>query len=509
MTTQDNLYSDTDLDVPLRAMRFLSVVLAIAFLFGGAYVGHLFRQAVREAVANAEVPSLPYVDIALPVAVGGETKISIIPERGGEIPITGITGVPLPDYKKQERVNILLLGIDQRPDEQFARTDTMILVTVDPENKTAGMLSIPRDLYVDIPGYYQTRINKAYFLGEEQSHPGGGPALAMQTVQQNLGIPVHFYIKVDFDGFLSIIDTLGGIDVNVPYAIDDPTFPDNNYGYDPFFIGAGDQHLDGRTTLKYVRSRHNDTDFGRAARQQQVLVALKNKALQIDVLPKIPELWTTTSDSIETDLQLVDIKELGSLADDITSDSIRSVVLDYNYTVDYITEYGAAVLLPKYEKIQPVISEMFAETQINERSQAELIAAQVALATQQAEYQAQMQQRAELKSNLDAENATIIIQNGTGNIGLEVDTAIFLRDQGFKIIHYGPADTQSLYPQTVMVDYTGKEYTLGTLAKFFNVTEENIRPGPTQNGTDIRIIIGADFTLPDVAQSKSSLIISE
>jgi len=505
MTTQTEINSDPEYDVSLGAIRFLSVILAIAFLLSGAYVGYLFREAVREVVANVEVPTFPYVDITLPVPVAGETKIGIVPQRGGEIPITGITGVPLPDYKKKERVNILLLGIDQRPDEIYARTDTMILVTVDPENNTAGMLSIPRDLYVDIPGYYKTRINKAYYLGEEQNYPGGGPALAMQTVQQFFDVPVHFYIKVDFDGFAQIVNTLGGVEIDVPYTIDDQTFPDNNYGYDPFYIEAGNQHLDAETTLKYVRSRHVDSDFGRAERQQQVLMALKDKGLQLNVIPKIPELWTTTASSIETDLQLVDIKELASLAYEITRPDVRSVVLDYNYTIDHTTDYGAAVLLPLQEKIHSVVGEMFAEVEPSGPTQAELIAAQVAQATQQAERLAQEEQRAEIKAQLNAEGAKVVIQNGTDQDGLEIETALFLREQGFNIIQYGPADTPLNYPQTVIVDYSDKEYTLGTLANFFTVTQENIRTGPShQNGIDIRVIIGADFSLPEIAQSQSS-----
>jgi len=512
MATQTGVNPDTDSEASHLATRFLSIVLAVAFLLSGAYVGHLLREAMRDVVANAEVPSLPYVDLTLPSPFGGnETTIGLIPQRGGEIPITGITGVPLPDYEKQERVNILLLGVDRRPGEQFARTDTIILVTIDPENKTAGMLSIPRDLWVDIPGYEQARINTAYYLGEEYRHPGGGSALAMQTVQHNLEVPVHFYIKVDFDGFYQLIDTLGGIEVDVPYPIHDELFPDDKYGYDPFHIEAGRQHLDAQTALKYVRSRHAPgADFGRAARQQQVLMAVKNKALQLDMIPKIPELWATTAGSVETNLQLVDIKELAALADQISPADITTVVLDFEYTVAHQTPEGAQVLLPLYEKIRPVIEQMFAETEAAETTQAEAIAAQATQAIQQTEYLAQEQQRAELKSQLAAEGATIIIQNGTNIPGLEAETALFLREQGFNIVQSGPADLQNQsYPKTVIVDYSSKEYTLGTLAKFFNVTQENIRRSPLpnlQSGVDIRVIIGADFTLPEIARSSSSLL---
>jgi LCP family protein required for cell wall assembly len=510
MATRTQIDPEQDYDISGAAANVMTILLAVVFLISGAYIGYVFHGAVKDAVANADVPSLPYVDLALPAVVGGgETRIGIVPQRGGEIPITGITGVPLPDYQKKERVNILLLGIDKRPDEQFSRTDTMILVTVNPENKTAGMLSIPRDLYVDIPGFDKAKINTAHYKGDQFEYPGGGPALAMQTVQQAFGVPVHFYIKVDFDGFYQIVDTLGGVEVDVPYAIHDDTFPDNNYGYDPFHIEAGRQVLDARTALKYVRSRHAPgSDFGRAARQQQVLVAFKDKALQLGVLPKIPELWTTMAGAVETNLQLVDIIELANLADEIGPEDIESSVLDYEYTVDF--NGGPTVgeaLLPQYDKIRPLIDSMFAEVEPNGPSQAELIAAQAAQATQEAQLRLQQEQKTELQNQLGTENATVNIQNGTNQTDLEDTTAQFLRKQGFNIIQFGPAD-QKNYPRTVIVVYNQKDYTLGTLVNFFDVAQENIRYNPNlQSVVDIRVIIGADFEMPEIPTTSTSMIL--
>lgn len=504
MTTQTNIKHKQVYNVPGPFAQLSAIFLTILFLVGGATIGYLFYGAVKEAVATVEVPSLPYIDLTLPTA--GETgpTIGIIPKRGGEIPVTGITGVPLPDYEQKERVNILLLGIDKRPDEQYARTDTMILVTIDTQNKTAGMVSIPRDLWVEIPGYYESRINTAHYLGDKNKYPGGGPALAMQTLQYQFGIPVHFYVKVDFDGFRKIVNTLGGIDVTVPQAINDPTYPDQNYGYDPFYIDAGNQHLDGVTALKYARTRHVDSDFGRAARQQQVLMAIKNKALQLGILPKVPELWTTMAGTVQTDLQLIDILELADLAPEITADKVKTVVLGKDYTVNHITEQGAMVLIPIREKIQAVFDDMFTEIEPQGPSQAEIIAAQAA--AQEAELRAQEAQRVELKTQLTAEGAKIVIQNGTDSDSLDAETALFLKDQGFDIAQFGPADTRN-YPHTVIVDYSGKEYTLGTLVNFFNVAPENVRRSTNlKSDVDIRVIIGADFELPDTAPKSSMLI---
>jgi LCP family protein required for cell wall assembly len=505
MTTRTNINHKQEYYISSSAARFFSTLLAILFLVSGAYLGYLFYSAVKETVATVDVPTLPYIDLTLPTVGEQRPTVGIIPQRGGEIPVTGITGVPLPDYEKKERVNILLLGIDKRPDEQYARTDTMILVTVDPENKTAGMVSIPRDLWVEIPGFNESRINTAHYLGDKNGYPGGGPALAMQTVQYHFGVPVHFFVKVDFEGFREIVDTLGGIEVDVPIIIDDPTFPDQNYGYDPFYIEAGQQHLDGATALKYARTRHAPgSDFGRAARQQQVLLAIKDKALQLGILPKVPELWTTMAGTVETDLQLIDILELAELADKVTADKVEMVVLGEEYTAHHTTEKGAMVLIPLREKIQAVIDRMFAEVEVQGPSQAEIIAAQAA--AQEVELQAQEQQRAELKAQLGAEGAKVVIQNGTDKDGLDAETAIFLKEQGFDIAQFGPSDMRN-YPRTVIVDYSGKEYTLGTLVNFFNVAPENVRRSTNlKSDVDIRVIIGADFELPQTTPQSSLLL---
>jgi LCP family protein required for cell wall assembly len=393
-----------------------------------------------------------------------------------------------------------LLGVDKRPDDQYARTDTMILVTIDPATGQGGMVSIPRDLWVTVPGYGEDRINTAHYRGDKNGYPGGGPALAMKTVQYNLGVPVHFYVRVDFDGFRRIVDTLGGIDVDVPQTIDDPKYPDMNYGYDPFYIVAGMQHMDGDTALKYARTRATaGADFARAARQQQVLFAIREKALAIGVITKIPELWATMADTVQTDLQLVDIIELANLAGEVTSEDIKTAVIDDTMTVDYKTEAGAQVLLPVREKIRPVIDEIFSSPELSGPPPTPT-PNPTAMAQAQAQAEAEAQQRAEIMAALQAEGAKIVVQNGTAQEGLAAATAEYLRDQGFTIVQFGPADRID-YPRTVIVDYTDKSYALSLLTGIFNVADENIRRSPNlKSEVDIRVIIGADFQLPE-AQS--------
>ncbi len=508
MATQTKTYKQTGLS-PLLVNGLMVGVVAV-FLLIGAYTGYLFYHVVKSTVKElASRTNLPtngaYIDLSLPLAalpLTGDTNLPIIlPLRGGETGETGVTGVPLPDYKQKERVNILLLGIDKRPDEVYARTDTMILVTVDPNSKTAGMLSIPRDLWVSVPGYYETRINKAFFLGEQDKYPGGGPALAMKTIQYNLGVPVHFYAEVDFQGFEKIVDTLGGIDIYIPETIDDPTYPDNNYGYEPFYIEAGQHTLNGHEALRYARTRHTPgSDFSRAKRQQEVLFAIRDKALQLGMVPKIPELWNTMAGTFQTDLQLVDILELAQLADEIDTTNIKTAVIDYNLTMDYVTEIGEQVLLPLRDKIRVVIDDMFAETKPPEGpTPEEIAAAQEAEAQAKAqEIEQQVQRQEEIKAFLTQENARLVVQNGTNLPALASQTAAYLKQQGFNILQFGPADAAT-YPHTVIVVYDeSKVYTLQVLAALFEVSEENIRSSPNlKSDVDFRVIIGDDFKLPD------------
>ena len=213
------------------------------------------------------------------------------------------------DVTTASRVNILVLGIDQREGmTDPARTDTMLLFTLDRQTNTAGMLSINRDLWVKIPGgQREAKINTAHFLGEVERVPGGGPALAMQTVQAALDVPVQYYIRLNFSAFEQLIDLIGGIDLNVGETIDDPDYPDAGFGYEPFHIDAGWQHLDGPTALKYARTRATaGSDLDRVKRQQQVILAVRDKLLKEKRLPQlvtqIGSLLTVYSGSIQTNL---------------------------------------------------------------------------------------------------------------------------------------------------------------------------------------------------------------
>jgi LCP family protein required for cell wall assembly len=180
-----------------------------------------------------------------------------------------------PGMAADEAVTLLFLGNDRRPGERgIPRTDTILLVRADPYRNRIALLSLPRDLWVNIPGYGSNRINAAYVWGEIYHAQGGGLGLARRTVSGLLGIEIDNVTMVDFEGFIGLIDTLGGITVDVEKELYDPTFPTMDYGYQAVHFVPGPQQMDGRTALTYSRIRHPDSDFMRNRRQQAVLVAI-------------------------------------------------------------------------------------------------------------------------------------------------------------------------------------------------------------------------------------------
>ncbi len=252
------------------------------------------------------------------------------------------------------RVNILVLGIDQREGmTDPARTDTMLLFTLDRQTRTAGMLSINRDLWVKIPGgQREGKINTAHFLGEVEQVPGGGPALAMQAVQATFDVPVQYYIRLNFSAFERLIDLIGGIDLYVPETIDDPDYPDSAFGYDPFHIEAGWQHMDGRTALKYARTRATaGSDLDRVKRQQQVILTVRDKLLKEKRLPQlltqIGSLLSVFSGSIQTNLTPGQLRELIEFAAGIDRNKIYSVMLDEQSIAEFFTPDGQDALMLK------------------------------------------------------------------------------------------------------------------------------------------------------------------
>jgi len=273
-----------------------------------------------------------------------------------------------PIRRNLSRTTILLLGSDVRPQENGPwQTDTIMLLTFDPTIGQAGVLSIPRDLWVAIPGYANGRINTAYYLGDVNHYPGGGPALAMETVRQNLGVAVQHYVRVDFQGFVKLVDLIGGIDVNVEHTIDDPNYPfwgpDGEEVFGRLYIEAGLHHFDGDMALKYARTRYNGGDIDRARRQQQILRAVLKRITDLNLLPQLvdnaPEIYATLQASVQTDMPLDVIVNLGTQAFQVERANIHFRVIDNTCVRPWTTPNGGQVLLPLWDKIRPLRDELW------------------------------------------------------------------------------------------------------------------------------------------------------
>ena len=391
-------------------------------------------------------------------------------------------GPPLPTlpppqkWTGVERVTILLLGIDQRCDETGpTRTDTMMLITVDPVGKTAGLLSLPRDLWVQIPGFRVDRINQAHYLGETSSFPGGGPALAQKTVEATLGVRVDYYVTINFEGVVEAIDILGGVALDVPEAINDPFYPDNCYGYDPFQIGAGRQSLDGALALKYARTRATaGGDVDRAARQQEVILALREKALTqfSALLLQAPQLWRTAQNNIRTTLTLDEALQLAMLMQEVPRENIYTAVIDFRYVYTERTPDGQEVLVPIRENIRALRDELFAPP-----------APPPAVIPN-------------LPQKMTAEKARIMVYNGTPIFGLAGNTQTYLQQYGFNVVGVGNADAAT-YPATQIIDFGQHPYTTQYLVQLMSLPPLNVTQGSRPDGDyDILIILGNDWDVP-------------
>lgn len=238
------------------------------------------------------------------------------------------------------RFTMVMVGIGGDNHSGGQLTDSIQVISVDTINKKVDITSIPRDLYVNIPGYGRTKINATYEIGEEKK-AGNGPVLMRQVVENVLGVKVSNFALIDFSGFKDVVDSLGGIDVTVPKAIYDPAYPAaDEVNFAPFSISAGVHHLDGTVALEYARTRHADSDFGRSARQQLIIEAIKKKALSAGVLAnpvKLTNLVTALGRHFKTDLTVDQIKALTNIYKDVTHENTTGHVLDTTTDLDLLT----------------------------------------------------------------------------------------------------------------------------------------------------------------------------
>jgi LCP family protein required for cell wall assembly/PAS domain S-box-containing protein len=260
-----------------------------------------------------------------------------------------------------DAVNIVVLGSDQRPDWSEWHTDVVQIVSIQRDRGVVSIISIPRDLYVYIPGFWMSRINFADYYGEVYGYEGGGPALVRDTLLYNLGIRVDYYVRTNFDGLIGIVDTVGGIDIPVHCSISDHwPYPDEDGEYPILTLEPGIHHVDGETALWYARTRMTTSVFSRERRQQQVLQALWHKLRDDMTLAQIPSLWEQGRDMVETDLAFEDILDLARVAFVLEDQSVRFYNIGADEVTPWTTPYGGNVFLPQWEAIQPIVAEAMA-----------------------------------------------------------------------------------------------------------------------------------------------------
>lgn len=248
----------------------------------------------------------------------------------------------------------LILGVDQRSDESGpTRTDAIILAHVDPSRNRAVLVSLPRDLWLTQPHGEANRINTAAFVGYEPGDVHAGPRYLARTIRDNFGVNPVGYGLVNFDGFTRIVDAAGGVDVEVPTTIVDTQYPTPDYGITTIRFEAGPAHLDGEQALIYARTRHQDSDFGRAARQQQVVQGLARALLSPPGWLRIPGVAAAFFSAVQTDLTPAHAGPLLQFMVFLATGRTEQVVLGKEFTTPWTTPNGAYVLLPNWDAIVP------------------------------------------------------------------------------------------------------------------------------------------------------------
>lgn len=281
----------------------LLVVVGVYALVVVAHAQHAIRQISQPSVADIVhgTSAPPVTDLRATNTPG---------PQGTTVPLPTVppapTPLPPPNFARKDPFTVMLLGVeDQRngPDDA-SRSDTIILAYIDPLEKRVNLLSIPRDLRVTQPGGRgQAKVADVFANGDALKYKGvGGVAFVWDTVEQNFQIKIDYYVRANFDGFAKIVDTVGGVTVDNPYPIKDDAYPSADFQFTRVFFPAGIFHLDGAEALQYVRTRHDDNDYARNARQQEVILAIREQAQRLNLLSHATQLIDTLGDTFRTDL---------------------------------------------------------------------------------------------------------------------------------------------------------------------------------------------------------------
>jgi len=461
-------------------IRILAAVIFLALIVAsGLYAydrGYFFsiNTIFDPGAPTPDVSSLPEnAGEATSVPQAGEPTTS--PSEGVQATVEPGDGIPESQWQGSERVTVLVMGLDLRDweaGESAPRTDTMMLLTIDPLSKTAGMLSIPRDLFVEIPGFGFDRINTAYRSGEVYQLPGGGAALAVETVEKLVGVHIDYFGQVDFNVFVRMIDEIGGIKLD----IEEPIKVDLIGPEPPKVIQPGRYTFPGDVALAYARARGTPGgDFDRSKRQQQVIFAIRDRVLSLNLIPilltKSTALYTELSEGVKTNMSLEAAIDLGLLAADIPPENIRKGTIGESEINFYTTPDGDQVLKPLPDQVRQVRDYVFGTAELSSPLAEMTPEARVA-----------------------AEGAVVALANGTFRDGLAADTAGFLSQHGFSFQEENIFSADQAYGATQIIDYTGNPYTVQQLVDLFNLPDIRIllRYDPTSS-IDVLVNLGNDW----------------
>lgn len=451
-------------------MRLILFALFLVFLVGGIYFTYQLYTVVSAVFVHPVAFDPDPNSAGTPPTRTSPNNQGGIPNQpntqpptsNGQPAPTGTTSTPQPSlnfdpnaqWVGKDRLNFLLLGIDQRAgdDPNKTRSDTMIVVSIDPNKKTVAMLSIPRDLWVEVSGYQPNKINTFHFLG--------GPELAKRAVQENFGIKINYWIRVNFRGFEQVVNAMGGLVLDVERPIHDDEYPlsDKDDNIRRLYIPSGMQQMDGELALEYARSRHGDSDFGRMRRQQQILYAMRDQGLKqgLDLarLGTIRDILNTGF--VQTDFPINNLPALYNLAKTIDTTAIASKTIDPNMVTDQSGD-----LIPDWSAIRPMVRDLF-----------------------------------ENDPHVAKENAKILVRNGTSTGGLAIELTNTLNKLGYTTVEPDKAESSN-YLDTVIITYADKPHTAEALAKLLNVPVSTIRTQTVKNPpADIVIIVGKNTRLP-------------
>ncbi len=453
-----------------------TIIILVIFIVFAIISGIVVFRVSQTIVSTWTMTDLQGIPVPPKGTTDSNNPQSQATDNGIPEPAVQINAGPTPEpWDGVSRITVLLMGLDYRDWEagEVPRTDTMILLSMDPLSNTAAILSIPRDMWVNIPGFEYDKINTAYRLGELYDLPGGGPALAMETVKQFLGIPIDYYAQIDFSAFVRFIDEIKG--VSVTPTMDVKIVPIGE-GYKQTLKAGKTVTLPGDLALAYARARYTEGgDFDRAKRQQEVILSIRNRVLSYEMLPllitKAPVLYNEISSGIKTNLALDQAIRLAVSALKIERENIKTYVIDTTDVELGKTPDGSQdILIPIPDKIRLVRDQAFTTGGP---------VGPVAIANDSAN-----------NSLVSAENARVSIQNGSWMEGLAGTSSEYLRNYGFNVIEETNGQATDV---TTIYLYKSRPYTIQFIFDMFE--KAGLYPPRLYNRLDLNsnIDIAVDF----------------